>query len=115
MATLYIRKRGMGAAFAKRGFVVGMSIGAEELDYPGMSKSFIYSGVFNISMNLNENADEIAALAMVFAGILVMIMSVSATLFFGATSDMGDAFKVVEGVMFLAAGYLFRGHVAGKK
>ena len=102
----------MGFDTAECDIMVCLLIRLKELGHKKVYIVFCFLRCMNL--NLNENADEIAALAMIFAGLAVMMMSAIATLFFGATGDMGVAFKVVEGIMFLAAGYLFRGHAAKK-
>jgi hypothetical protein len=58
-------------------------------------------------MNLERDADEIAALMMIIAGIMVITTSVFAQLFFNATIDVGTVEKLGGLLTALPAAYLF--------
>lgn len=59
------------------------------------------------SINLERDADEIAALAMILAGIVVVTTSVFAQLFWGATIEVQTVEKLGGLLILGPAGYLF--------
>jgi len=58
-------------------------------------------------INLERDADELAALALIMAGITTIMTSTFGSLFWGATMEMGIIEKIGEWMIILPAGYLF--------
>lgn len=71
------------------------------------NKRFIYYPCLNFTMDLENTADEIAALASIFAGIIVILTSVFAMLFSNATIEVGTV-ETLGGLLIAAPSlYLF--------
>jgi len=58
-------------------------------------------------INLERDADELAALALVMAGITIVMTSISASLFFGAATEIELIEKIGSWMFILPTGYLF--------
>ena len=69
---------------------------------------YIYPLAFLKSMiNLERDADELAALALIMAGITIVTTSVFGALFFGATMEMEVIEKIGGWMFILPTAYLF--------
>lgn len=58
-------------------------------------------------MDIEKTADELAALAMIGAGITIIVVSIFATLFTSATVDVSMVEKLGGILITLPSGYLF--------
>jgi len=68
---------------------------------------YLYPLSHNMALNLERDADEIAALALVITGIATVMAMVFASLIFGTTVDKEIMDSIGKVFIIFGAGYLF--------